>query len=56
VEVLYIARKLGYRIHQVPITWSHRESSRVDPVRDTLRMLGDILRVRWNDLRRGYVG
>jgi dolichyl-phosphate beta-glucosyltransferase len=54
VEILFIARKLGYRIAEVPITWSHRESSRVDPVRDTLRMLGDILRVRWNDLRGVY--
>jgi glycosyltransferase involved in cell wall biosynthesis len=54
VEILFIARKLGYRIREVPITWSHRESSRVDPVRDTLRMLGDILRVRWNDLRGVY--
>ncbi|MFN0073504.1 MAG: dolichyl-phosphate beta-glucosyltransferase [Chloroflexota bacterium] len=54
VEILYIARKLGYHLLEVPIIWSHRESSRVDPVRDTLRMLGDILRVRWNDLRGVY--
>jgi dolichyl-phosphate beta-glucosyltransferase len=54
VEILYIARKLGYRIYEVPITWSHRESSRVDPIRDTMRMLGDIVRVRWNDLRGVY--
>ena len=54
VEILFIARKLGYRIHEVPITWSHRDSSRVDPVRDTLRMLADILRVRWNDFRGVY--
>jgi glycosyltransferase involved in cell wall biosynthesis len=54
VEILFIARKLGYRIVEIPITWSHRESSRVEPVRDTLRMLGDILRVRWNDIRGEY--
>jgi dolichyl-phosphate beta-glucosyltransferase len=54
VEILFIARKLGYRIAEIPITWSHRESSRVDPVRDTLRMLADILRVRWNDVRGVY--
>jgi len=54
VEILFIARKLGYRITEIPITWSHRESSRVDPIRDTLRMLGDILRVRWNDVRGVY--
>jgi dolichyl-phosphate beta-glucosyltransferase len=54
VEILFIARKLGYQITEIPITWSHRESSRVDPIRDTLRMLGDILRVRWNDVRGVY--
>jgi dolichyl-phosphate beta-glucosyltransferase len=48
VEVLFIARKLGYRIVEVPITWRHVPASRVDPVRDTLRMLVDVVRVRIN--------
>ena len=54
VELLYLARKVGYRVIEIPITWSHREASRVDPVRDTLRMLADIVRVRWNDVRGRY--
>jgi dolichyl-phosphate beta-glucosyltransferase len=54
VEILFIAKKLGFRVTEVPITWSHRDSSRVDPVRDTLRMLGDIARVRWNEFRGVY--
>lgn len=49
VELLYLARRLRYSINEVPITWQHRPSSRVDPLRDTLRMLRDVLRVRWND-------
>lgn len=56
VEVLFIARRLGYNVLEVPITWSHRESSRVDPWRDTLKMLADIVRVRWNDARGLYRG
>jgi dolichyl-phosphate beta-glucosyltransferase len=54
VEILFLARKLGYQIAEVPITWSHRDLSRVDPVRDTLRMLADIVRVRINDLSGRY--
>ncbi|MFN8523105.1 MAG: dolichyl-phosphate beta-glucosyltransferase [Chloroflexota bacterium] len=54
VEILYIARKLGYGILEVPVTWVYAPSSRVDPVKDTLRMLADIARVRWNDLRGVY--
>jgi glycosyltransferase involved in cell wall biosynthesis len=55
VEVLFVARKLGYGIKEVPVTWEYAESSRVDPLRDTLRMFRDVLRVRVNALRGEYV-
>ena len=54
VELLYLARKRGYAVREVPVTWVYRASSRVDPVRDTVRMFGDILRVRLNDWRGRY--
>ena len=31
VEVLYVARRLGYGIKEVPVTWEYAASSRVDP-------------------------
>jgi glycosyltransferase involved in cell wall biosynthesis len=55
VEVLYLARKLGYGVRVVPLRWEHKANSRVAPVRDTLRMLSDVLRVRVNDWRGAYV-
>lgn len=54
VELLFLARKLGYRVLEVPVTWRHVPASRVHPLRDTVRMLSDVLRVRWNDLRGRY--
>jgi dolichyl-phosphate beta-glucosyltransferase len=54
VEVLYLARRLGYPIRVVPLHWEHKENSRVAPVRDTLAMLTDVLRVRLNSWRGGY--
>lgn len=54
VELLYLARKRGYAIREVPVTWVYQPSSRVDPLRDTVRMFGDVLRVRLNDLRGRY--
>ena len=54
VEILFLARKLGYRVVEVPITWRHVPASRVDPLRDTVRMLSDVLRVRWNDIKGVY--
>jgi len=46
-EALYVARRLGYAIAEVPIRWSHKEGSKVSMVRDGLRMLRDLLTVRW---------
>lgn len=54
VEVLYIARKMGVGITEVPISWYYSPSSRVDPIRDTLRMVNDVLQVRANDRRGLY--
>jgi dolichyl-phosphate beta-glucosyltransferase len=54
VEVLFLARRLGYPIRVVPLRWEHKENSRVAPVRDTLLMLSDVLRVRLNAWRGVY--
>jgi dolichyl-phosphate beta-glucosyltransferase len=54
VELLFLARKLGYRIVEVPVTWRHVPASRVDPFRDTLRMLMDVVQVRINNWRGRY--
>jgi len=54
VEVLFIAQKRGYRIVEVPINWYYRANSRVSPIKDTLTMLGELLKVRLNDWRGMY--
>jgi len=47
VEALYAARKLGYRIDQLPVTCVYHSGSSVNRVGDVLRMLADVLAVRW---------
>jgi dolichyl-phosphate beta-glucosyltransferase len=54
VEALYIARKIGYTIKEVPILWHHHETDRVSPVKDSVRMLKDIMHVRIADLQKKY--
>lgn len=54
VEALFVARKRGYRIVEVPIDWYYRAESRVRPLADPLRMLGDILKIRRNWTRGLY--
>ena len=46
-EALFIARRLGYAVAEVPIRWSHKDGSKVSMVRDGLRMLADLSRIRW---------
>jgi glycosyltransferase involved in cell wall biosynthesis len=48
VEVLFIARKRGYRIVEVPIDWYYQSESRVRTVADPARMLLDLLIIRRN--------
>ena len=54
VEVLFIARRRGYRIVEVPITWYFDPDSRVRLVQDSLRMGIDLLTIRWNAWRGRY--
>lgn len=54
VEVLFIGRKSGYKIKEVPVEWRYGNESKVNPMKDSLRLLRDVLLVRWNDLRGKY--
>jgi dolichyl-phosphate beta-glucosyltransferase len=47
VEVLYLAKKMGLRIREVPVVWVNSPDSRVSIFRDSLRMLRDILKIRF---------
>lgn len=53
VEMLFIARKLGLRIAEVPVRWNDVEGTKVSLFSGADAFL-DILRVRWNDLRGLY--
>ncbi len=54
VELLFVARKLKMRIVEVPIDWHHHGNSRVRFPWDALRMLADLLVIRWNHLLGRY--
>ncbi|MDF1500435.1 MAG: glycosyltransferase family 2 protein [Anaerolineales bacterium] len=54
VEILYIARKRGYRIIEIPIHWHFNPGSRVHILRDSISMFLDLIRIRLNDLRGLY--
>ena len=47
VEALYLAvRLLGLRVAETPIRWAHQEGSKISPLRDGLRMIRTVFRIR----------
>jgi dolichyl-phosphate beta-glucosyltransferase len=53
-ELLYLARKFGFAVREVPVAWSHREGTRIHPLRDGIRMFGELLRIRWYAMKGSY--
>jgi len=47
VELLYLARKRGLRFSEVGVDWYYRPQSKVRPIRDSLAMTLDLLKIRW---------
>jgi dolichyl-phosphate beta-glucosyltransferase len=53
-EILFIATKRGFRVVEVPVSWSHDERTRMSYLKDGLTMLEEIARIRWNALTGRY--
>lgn len=53
VEILFIARSLGYRIQEVAVRWNNAEGTKVS-IWNGVAAFADPLRVRWNSLRGRY--
>ena len=54
VEVLYLARKYGYSIAEIPVAWRNAEGTKVRFLRHGSAMIRDLFLIRLNDLRRKY--
>ncbi|HEY7544981.1 MAG TPA: dolichyl-phosphate beta-glucosyltransferase [Blastocatellia bacterium] len=53
-EVLYIARKRGLRLAEVPVVWNHADDSKVNYLRDSIDMMLDLIRIRLRDFAGRY--
>lgn len=47
VEILVLARKLGFRIVEVPVRWIDSPASRVSPIKDSAKMFWDVVKIRF---------
>ena len=46
VEILYLASKLGFKVKEIPVEWYNAEGSKVSAVKDSIKMLTEIMRIR----------
>jgi hypothetical protein len=53
-EMLFLAGKMGYSVREVPVTWAHDERSRLSYLKDGMKMIEDMARIRWYSLTGAY--
>lgn len=53
-EILFLAQKRGLRIVEIPVLWAHNPATKVRFFGDSIRMLLDLLTIRWNALLGRY--
>ncbi|MDP2649547.1 MAG: hypothetical protein Q8P10_01760, partial [bacterium] len=54
VELLYLAKHLGYRIKEVPVEWLYVETRRVSPIKDSIAGILDLIRIKIKDVEGEY--
>jgi dolichyl-phosphate beta-glucosyltransferase len=53
-ELLFLAGKFKLKTVEVPVEWAHDHRSKINPLRDGLRMGLDVLDIRWNSSMGRY--
>jgi hypothetical protein len=53
-EVLFIAKTQGWRLLEVPVRWNHVEGSKVHPIGTPLKVLLEVMSIRYNAIRGRY--
>jgi dolichyl-phosphate beta-glucosyltransferase len=53
-EILFLAKRHGLRTAEVAVRWAHDPATKVHVIRDSLRMFGDLIYIRWNWLLGRY--
>ncbi len=53
-EILFLARKLGFKVKEVPVLWGHSGGTRINPLIDGSRMVQEMFRIRWYSITGKY--
>ncbi len=53
-EILFLAKRNGLRVAEVPVRWSHDAATKVNVAADGSQMFVELLSIRWNAMRGRY--
>ena len=53
VEMVWLARRRGYKVVEVGVRWADSPSSKVNPLTDSARMFWDVMVLRWRHRKNG---
>jgi dolichyl-phosphate beta-glucosyltransferase len=54
VELLFLIKKYGLKMKEVPVRWIHKSGSKVKPVKDAIRSFISIVKIKLNDAKKIY--
>jgi dolichyl-phosphate beta-glucosyltransferase len=46
-ELLFLARKFGLKVVEIPVAWGHTEGTRISALRDGAHMVWEVAKIRW---------
>lgn len=55
-EIIFLAKKFGAKIIEIPVIWEHKVNSTVDLKKDIFYTFIELLKIRWFDLAGRYEG
>jgi hypothetical protein len=47
-EILFLARRHGLRVAEIPVRWAHDPATKVHVFSDSIAMFVELLTIRWN--------
>jgi len=53
-EILFVAHKQGWRLLETSVLWNHIEGSKLNPMTAYIKVLMEVLTIRWNNLLGKY--
>lgn len=53
-ELLFLAKRFGLKVSEVPVAWAHSPGTRISPLTDGMKMFVEMLRIRWYGITGKY--